>query len=547
MRGDLSETSAADACRGLGGDGATGTLALGGLDGPGHIVFEQGRIVSATAPTSTARLGDRLVGAGFLTEAELLEVLDAQRSGEARGRLGALLVERSLVTHDAIRLFVQEQTLDALFEVLRWRFGSFAFQPGLAEDRSGVRVAMPVDDVLLVVERRHEEWDELSRTIPDLAAVPTFSTNASTVSATLEPDEFAVLASVDGDRDVRELAADLGYNDIELARIVYGLTLLGVVDIRLPEDEIGAALDAALRPPAEATPADGISGVAKVGEVEGDVPADELEGADVADNSPLARVIQLPTSRQRSADERGEPTPVAATEVDHQASANDGAPADDGERADDGAHDDAHDDAPVAQPSITDRAAVEAPATDGPAAHTPVETDGPAATDQPTGGQPQPAPDESSVQAQRAASMADLADTSTSSFPDILRELREHSRGAGRRSDVGAAASAAPDPTDSTPADEPVVPADVTRQERPDGPDDEPQDPDTRSDGDVSEFLRELSRLAGDDEPTTPRPPRPSDRAGSSGSSSSSGTSGSSGSSGDDDPKRRRRGLFGRG
>ena len=44
----------------------------------------------------------------------------------------------------------------------------------------------------------------------------------------------------------------------------------------------------------------------------------------------------------------------------------------------------------------------------------------------------------------RAASMADLADTSTSSYPDILRELREHSH-SGRLTDAATTGTHASD------------------------------------------------------------------------------------------------------
>ncbi|MCC5949545.1 MAG: DUF4388 domain-containing protein, partial [Nitriliruptoraceae bacterium] len=238
-------------CRHVSAEGRSGTLTVSGLDGPGSISFADGRIVAARSPVAGARLGDRLVGAGFLSEPDLRRVLDDQQREGSRARLGALLVERRLVTRDAIRLFLQEQTLDSLLELVRWRFGTYRFEdadPAADSDQTAVPVAMPVDDVLLVVGQRQREWMELSRVIPDLAAVPTFTAATTTVSATLEPDEFAVLASVDGERDLHQLAEDLGYHEFELARIVYGLTQLGVVDVLLPEDEVGAALDAALHP-----------------------------------------------------------------------------------------------------------------------------------------------------------------------------------------------------------------------------------------------------------------------------------------------------------
>ncbi len=246
MRGDLVETTAADVCRELAARGASGILAIDGPGGPGRIVLIDGRIIAAVSPTPRARLGDRLVGAGELDPDDLADALALQREGDDAPPLGSLLVERGNVRHDAVRVFVQEQVLDALFEIVRWRYGAFAFNAGDAARDHGVPLSLSVDDALVEVARRQQEWRELSQVIPDLDSVPSFRAGAASASAALEPDEFAVLASVDGARSVRALAADLGYGEFEAARIVYGLSLLGIVDVRPPQDEIGAALEDAL-------------------------------------------------------------------------------------------------------------------------------------------------------------------------------------------------------------------------------------------------------------------------------------------------------------
>jgi hypothetical protein len=266
MRGDLSETSAADACRDLARRTATGALALQGPDGPGRILFVDGRLIAAVSPTPRARLGDRLVGAGLLEDDALTTALRLQADDPGSTRLGALLVGRGLVSHDAVRLFVQEQLLDAMFEIIGWSYGTFEFVEGRGAEIPEVPLELSVDDALVEVSRRQQEWDELSQLIPDLEAVPTFSSTSSSASAALEPDEFAVLASVDGDRSIRELAADLGYGEFEAARIVYGLALLGVLEVQLPEDEIGAALDEAFAYFAEPAAVDDGTGAAAEGQ-----------------------------------------------------------------------------------------------------------------------------------------------------------------------------------------------------------------------------------------------------------------------------------------
>lgn len=230
MRGDLSSTAVLDVCRALAADGATGSLAIEGPQGQARILTQLGRVSWARSPASRARLGDRLVHAALLTQEQLDRALAEQAESSERVRLGAHLVRQGLVSSDAIRVFVQEQILDAIFEVQRWEEGTYEFVSSapLAER---LPVDLLVDEVAIELARRQREWVELEHVIPHLDVQPAIVGGSSTATVALEPDEFVVLANIDGQRSVRELADHLGYGAFEAARIVYGLTLLGVVEV----------------------------------------------------------------------------------------------------------------------------------------------------------------------------------------------------------------------------------------------------------------------------------------------------------------------------
>jgi hypothetical protein len=251
MRGDLSDTPAADVCRALASAGATGVLELEGPAGRGTIAYEGGHVVAAASPTPQARVGDRLVHRGHLDPEVLARTLEEQaRTGRAHG-VGAMLVERGIVDDAAVRDVVQEQVLDAVFELLDWRYGAYRFEPGVfgaADEVPEVPLRLRVDQLLAEVARRHREWDEVERVLPDLEAVPRFPAGGGTSTSTaFEADELALLASIDGVRSVRALADDLGFGRFEAARIVFGLNRRDVLEIALPEDEIGRALEEAIR------------------------------------------------------------------------------------------------------------------------------------------------------------------------------------------------------------------------------------------------------------------------------------------------------------
>lgn len=482
MRGDLSETPAPEVCRSLAAARADGVLDVEGPDGRGTVVWREGRIVAATSPTPRARLGDRLVGAGLLDEQQLADVLRRQARDQDERRLGAILVADGLIAHETIRRFAHEQVLDALFDVLSWRYGAYRLEPWQLGEVPEVPLELTVEQVLVEVARRQREWSELAQVIPDLSAVPSFRASARS-DAWLEPDEFAVLASIDGHRSVSELADDLGYGRFETARIVYGLHLLGVVDVAAPQDEIGRELEQALR---------------------GLIDAPDDHGLAETDPDPAAsgRPVVGRPHRPAVTDVPGAPTPAPP--------------------------------APPSSGAVPPRDAEPDPAPPGP---TPVPPEPDPAPPDPTPVPPEPDPTPAPPEPDPAPPDPTLVppepDPAPSAQPDRTPPTP----------DVDAA-PATPDPTPAPPEPHPQVPRGTEPEHDPEvGPEpervepaaaappgEEEQDGPPSEDTDVSELLRELSQLTGQ-EPAPPppaRPPRPASPPA-------------------DDSKRRRRGLFGRG
>ena len=246
MQGQLSDTSVADVLRAHCAEGLTGSVVITAGEEIGTVWLREGRIVGAEAPHRPARLGDRLVGAGLLEPRVLEQVLEHQRRAGGNAQLGAILVEQELLAPHVIRRFLKEQTLDALLELSGWRTGRFELRQGQPPAAPEVPFALTAPEALAEVARRSQEWEELSRTIPDLDVVPFVEPASQGGAAALEPDEFAVLTMVDGESSVRDLAEELGYGEFEAARIVYALVSLGMVRIGAGDEErpLGGAASA---------------------------------------------------------------------------------------------------------------------------------------------------------------------------------------------------------------------------------------------------------------------------------------------------------------
>jgi tetratricopeptide (TPR) repeat protein len=92
--------------------------------------------------------------------------------------------------------------------------------------------------------RRIDEWSRIADKVPSLAVVPVLASMRDDGQASqldLLPHEWEVLTMIDGTRDLRAIAASLGRDEFEVAKIAYGLVTTGVVEARLPDRSSPAA------------------------------------------------------------------------------------------------------------------------------------------------------------------------------------------------------------------------------------------------------------------------------------------------------------------
>lgn len=217
------------------------------------IHFDQGQIVGATHRWSLRRLGQQLLRAGKLTERELERALEVQRTAPGQ-RLGWILLEMGSVTEAELRRQLVFQLEESIYDLMEWDEGQFRFEEREPEARSGgaVEVRVRVDSLLMEGARRIDEWSRLESKIPDASLIPVLVSPEEMGSTPLDlrPGEWEVLAEIDGVRDLRQLAADLGRSSFDLAKIVYGLIGIGVVYLAdragpLSERDVEAALEEA--------------------------------------------------------------------------------------------------------------------------------------------------------------------------------------------------------------------------------------------------------------------------------------------------------------
>lgn len=217
----------------------TGTLTVTSdlRDNEGVVLFEKGKVISASIRSNPHRIGDLLVRSGRLTDADLAKVREAQDGGDRR-RFGEILVALGLVTAREMDRQMRLQVEAVVFELMAWSEGHFRFVEGLSEHALR-EASTPIGTESLLMEgaRRIDEWSRIADRVPNLSVIPDLAPGDADHPALLDllPQEWKILAMIDGQNDLRTIAATVAMSDFDVARVVYGLVSTGVVLLRQPE------------------------------------------------------------------------------------------------------------------------------------------------------------------------------------------------------------------------------------------------------------------------------------------------------------------------
>jgi tetratricopeptide (TPR) repeat protein len=210
--------------------------------------FDRGTVVFAVRRRSPRRLGQLLLMAGKLTQRELDAALEHQRADPSR-RLAEILLEMGSVNEDELERQLRFQMEETIYELMAWEEGYFKFEERSDIASQNIVSRVRVESLLMEGARRIDEWTRLESKVPSPDAVPSLAPTDERETTILElrPDEWEVLAEVDGERDLRQIAANLARSSFDVAKIIFGLVSMSVVQVqerrlRMPERELYAAV-----------------------------------------------------------------------------------------------------------------------------------------------------------------------------------------------------------------------------------------------------------------------------------------------------------------
>jgi len=221
-----------------------GTLNITNGDARGYVCFRKGKVFFATYNWKKPQLGQSLLKAGAISEDQLEEALDLQKSTRKGQRLGNILVELGYLSRESLEERLTEQIKDAVFHLLQWAEGDFFFDPNQMFPDEDIGVSMSAENVIMEGSRRLDEWHQIEQKVPSLAAVFKMdkAPDRGTTDINLNSEEWSVLYHVDGHTTVRGIIKKSGQSSLVACKALFGLVTAGLItQVAGGEPEISAA------------------------------------------------------------------------------------------------------------------------------------------------------------------------------------------------------------------------------------------------------------------------------------------------------------------
>ncbi len=222
LAGDLSAFPIADFVAFVHQSKISGILVVGASAVERSVVFKDGEVRSASSEAAGERIGEVAMRLGHIDDAQLTEATAGGRP------IGKVLVEKGFLTPGDLWKCFHEQVTTIFHAILMARDGTFRLMDDPGAERPGVPLAVSTQSLLMDGIRRIDEMRLFRDRIPGPQAF--LRRREPKRPVTLRPAEEAVLAQVDGQRRVAEVARAAHLSEFDATKILYHLAEAGYVE-----------------------------------------------------------------------------------------------------------------------------------------------------------------------------------------------------------------------------------------------------------------------------------------------------------------------------
>jgi len=237
LRGDLRVVPLAEVLQLFDVQEQSGILTVHRGPSKVEIFFRRGRIDQAIGDgvPEDLQLGRFVIDAELMTRGDFEQFLES-RQGSHR-LIGGQLVKLGYINEADLKQTLTRQTSELVYEILRWRFGSFRFAAGKELPAMAVEAQLELDVEAILMEgfRRVDEWHLIERAIDDFDLV--FLRNEDAVAqmgrGRLTREELQILELVNGKNSVKDIIRKSRMGSFEVSKMLYRLLSIKLIRRRV--------------------------------------------------------------------------------------------------------------------------------------------------------------------------------------------------------------------------------------------------------------------------------------------------------------------------
>jgi Domain of unknown function (DUF4388) len=213
----------------LSDDQKTGVLKVRNEDKEIRIYIKDGEIIYATGSRKMDRLGAFLRNNDLVSKEQLEASL--KKANAEKKALGKILIEQGILSSQKLRKIIHQQIEFLIFNLFLWDQGEFEYQDAALNLKGMIVAKINVVSLLLEASRRIDEISILRKHIPSDKVVYRITGKVSDKNeVTLNSVEIRVMGLVDGNRSLRQVIQEGGFDEYSAYRTVYSLLSSGLIE-----------------------------------------------------------------------------------------------------------------------------------------------------------------------------------------------------------------------------------------------------------------------------------------------------------------------------
>jgi hypothetical protein len=210
-------------------DQKTGVLAVRNEDKEIRIYIKDGEIIYATGSQKRDRLGQFLKNNNLISQEQLQASLKKART--EKKVLGKVLIEQGILNSQKLQEIIHQQIEFLIFNLFLWDQGEFEYNDAALNLKGMIVAKINVVSLLLEASRRIDEISILKKHIPSDRVVYRITGKVSNKDeVTLKSAELKILGLIDGQRSLRQMIRDGGFDEYAAYRTAYSLLSSGLIE-----------------------------------------------------------------------------------------------------------------------------------------------------------------------------------------------------------------------------------------------------------------------------------------------------------------------------